>query len=105
MEVAGRFAPLRPPAAPHCTRVPEEPGAEEPTSPEESSGLSLLHQESKRRAMLAAVLEQERRALADGLCPKQEQVGVPAAASPGGEAWTGSRRMAAPRLHPHPQLS
>ncbi|XP_077752634.1 mitogen-activated protein kinase kinase kinase 6 [Canis aureus] len=54
-------------------RVPEEPGAEEPTSPEESSGLSLLHQESKRRAMLAAVLEQELPTLADSLCLKQEQ--------------------------------
>ncbi|XP_004705123.1 mitogen-activated protein kinase kinase kinase 6 [Echinops telfairi] len=48
-------------------RVPEGAGAEEPTSPEESSGLSLLHQESKRRAMLASVLEQERRALANSL--------------------------------------
>lgn len=95
-------APRRPSAAPHCIRVPEEPGAEEPTSPEESSGLSLLHQESKRRAMLAAVLEQERRALADVLCPKQEQVGVPAAAPPGGEAWTGSRRMACPTPPPPP---
>ncbi|XP_006862440.1 PREDICTED: mitogen-activated protein kinase kinase kinase 6 [Chrysochloris asiatica] len=54
-------------------RVPEEPGAEEPTSPEESSGLSLLHQESKRRAMLSSVLEQELSALADGLCQEQEQ--------------------------------
>lgn len=54
-------------------RVPEEPGAEEPTSPEESSGLSLLHQESKRRAMLAAVLEQELPSLAESLGLKQEQ--------------------------------
>ncbi|XP_039087508.1 mitogen-activated protein kinase kinase kinase 6 isoform X2 [Hyaena hyaena] len=54
-------------------RVPEEPGAEEPTSPEESSGLSLLHQESKRRAMLAAVLEQELPTLVENLRPKQEQ--------------------------------
>lgn len=56
-------------------RVPEEPGAEEPASPEESSGLSLLHQESKRRAMLATVLEQELQALAESLCLEQEQVG------------------------------
>ncbi|XP_042544372.1 mitogen-activated protein kinase kinase kinase 6 [Dipodomys spectabilis] len=54
-------------------RVPEEPGAEEPTSPEESSGLSLLHQESKRRAMLAAVLGQELPTLAENLCQEQEQ--------------------------------
>ncbi|XP_032719773.1 mitogen-activated protein kinase kinase kinase 6 [Lontra canadensis] len=54
-------------------RVPEEPGAEEPTSPEESSRLSLLHQESKRRAMLAAVLEQELPLLAESLGLKQEQ--------------------------------
>uniref|UniRef100_A0A8D2AP06 mitogen-activated protein kinase kinase kinase n=1 Tax=Sciurus vulgaris TaxID=55149 RepID=A0A8D2AP06_SCIVU len=54
-------------------RVPEEPGVEEPTSPEESSGLSLLHQESKRRAMLAAVLEQELPVLAENLCLEQEQ--------------------------------
>ncbi|XP_030661543.1 mitogen-activated protein kinase kinase kinase 6 isoform X2 [Nomascus leucogenys] len=52
-------------------RVPEEPAAEEPTSPEESSGLSLLHQESKRRAMLAAVLEQELPALAANLHQEQ----------------------------------
>ncbi|XP_008058536.2 mitogen-activated protein kinase kinase kinase 6, partial [Carlito syrichta] len=49
-------------------RVPEEPA-----SPEESSGLSLLHQESKRRAMLAAVLEQELPALAENLRLEQEQ--------------------------------
>ncbi|XP_022407779.1 mitogen-activated protein kinase kinase kinase 6 isoform X4 [Delphinapterus leucas] len=54
-------------------RVPEEPGAEEPASPEESSGLSLLHQESKRRAMLATVLEQELQALTESLCLEQEQ--------------------------------
>ncbi|XP_057557696.1 mitogen-activated protein kinase kinase kinase 6 isoform X2 [Hippopotamus amphibius kiboko] len=54
-------------------RVPEEPGAEEPASPEESSGLSLLHQESKRRAMLATVLEQELPALAESLSLEQEQ--------------------------------
>ncbi|KAM4806290.1 mitogen-activated protein kinase kinase kinase 6 isoform 1-T1 [Urocitellus parryii] len=54
-------------------RVPEEPGVEEPTSPEESSGLSLLHQESKRRAMLAEVLEQELPTLAENLCLEQEQ--------------------------------
>ncbi|XP_032156897.1 mitogen-activated protein kinase kinase kinase 6 isoform X5 [Sapajus apella] len=54
-------------------RVPEEPAAEEPASPEESSGLSLLHQESKRRAMLAAVLEQELPALAEKLHQEQEQ--------------------------------
>ncbi|XP_007934080.1 mitogen-activated protein kinase kinase kinase 6 [Orycteropus afer afer] len=54
-------------------RVPDDPGAEEPASPEESSGLSLLHQESKRRAMLATVLEQELSALADGLSLEQEQ--------------------------------
>ncbi|XP_059945220.1 mitogen-activated protein kinase kinase kinase 6 isoform X2 [Mesoplodon densirostris] len=54
-------------------RVPEEPGAEEPASPEESSGLSLLHQESKRGAMLATVLEQELQALAESLRLKQEQ--------------------------------
>uniref|UniRef100_A0A2K5PKK0 mitogen-activated protein kinase kinase kinase n=1 Tax=Cebus imitator TaxID=2715852 RepID=A0A2K5PKK0_CEBIM len=53
-------------------RVPEEPAAEEPASPEESSGLSLLHQESKRRAMLAAVLEQELSALAENLHQEQE---------------------------------
>ncbi|XP_059111097.1 mitogen-activated protein kinase kinase kinase 6 [Peromyscus eremicus] len=53
-------------------RVPEEPAAEEPASPEESSGLSLLHQESKRRAMLAAVLEQELPTLAENLL-EQEQ--------------------------------
>lgn len=56
--------------------VPEEPAAEEPASPEESSGLSLLHQESKRRAMLAAVLEQELPTLAENLL-EQEQVGGP----------------------------
>ncbi|KAF7467386.1 mitogen-activated protein kinase kinase kinase 6 isoform X1 [Marmota monax] len=54
-------------------RVPEEPGVEEPTSPEESSGLSLLHQESKRRAMLAEVVEQELPTLAENLCLEQEQ--------------------------------
>ncbi|KAM9242448.1 mitogen-activated protein kinase kinase kinase 6 isoform 3-T3 [Dugong dugon] len=54
-------------------RVPEESGAEEPPSPEESSGLSLLHQESKRRAMLAGVLEQELSVLADSLRLEQEQ--------------------------------
>ncbi|XP_051027527.1 mitogen-activated protein kinase kinase kinase 6 [Acomys russatus] len=53
-------------------RVPEEPAAEEPVSPVESSGLSLLHQESKRRAMLAAVLEQELPTLAENLL-EQEQ--------------------------------
>lgn len=58
--------------------VPEEPAAEEPASPEESSGLSLLHQESKRRAMLAAVLEQEVPTLAENLLEQeQEQVGGP----------------------------
>ncbi|XP_053431570.1 mitogen-activated protein kinase kinase kinase 6 [Nycticebus coucang] len=54
-------------------RVPEEPGAEEPASPEESSWLSLLHLESKRRAMLAAVLEQELPTLAENLLLVQEQ--------------------------------
>ncbi|XP_030894905.1 mitogen-activated protein kinase kinase kinase 6 isoform X2 [Leptonychotes weddellii] len=54
-------------------RVPEEAGAEEPTCPDESCGLSLLHQESKRRAMLAAVLEEELPALAGSLCRQQEQ--------------------------------
>ncbi|XP_062960289.1 mitogen-activated protein kinase kinase kinase 6 isoform X3 [Cynocephalus volans] len=49
-------------------RVPEEP-----VSLEENSGLSLLHQESKRRAMLAAVLEQELPALAENLCLEQEE--------------------------------
>ncbi|CAO2589377.1 Mitogen-activated protein kinase kinase kinase 6, partial [Lemmus lemmus] len=53
-------------------RVPEDPAAEEPASPEESSGLSLLHQESKRRAMLAGVLEQELPTLAENLL-EQEQ--------------------------------
>jgi hypothetical protein len=56
-------------------RVPEEPGADEPASPEESSGLSLLHQESRRRATLATVLEQELPALAESLRLEQEQVG------------------------------
>lgn len=60
---------------PIAPSVPEEPGVEEPTSPEESSGLSLLHQESKRRAMLAEVLQQELSTLADNLRPEQEQVG------------------------------
>lgn len=54
-------------------RVPEEPGVEEPASPEESSGLSLLHQESKRRAMLAEVLQQELPTLADSLHLEREQ--------------------------------
>ncbi|XP_023558760.1 mitogen-activated protein kinase kinase kinase 6 [Octodon degus] len=54
-------------------QVPEEPGVEEPASPEESSGLSLLHQESKRRAMLAEVLQQELPTLADNLRPQREQ--------------------------------
>lgn len=56
-------------------RVPEEPGAgaEDPASPEESSGLSLLRQESKRRAMLAEVLKQELPALAENLWLEQEQ--------------------------------
>ncbi|XP_062046713.1 mitogen-activated protein kinase kinase kinase 6 isoform X1 [Lepus europaeus] len=54
-------------------RVPEEPGVEEPTPSEESSGLSLLHQESKRRAMLAAVLEQELPELAESLRGEKEQ--------------------------------
>ncbi|XP_027821244.1 mitogen-activated protein kinase kinase kinase 6 isoform X1 [Ovis aries] len=54
-------------------RVPEEPGADEPASPEESSGLSLLHQESRRRATLATVLEQELPALAESLRLEQEQ--------------------------------
>lgn len=62
---------------PTTPRVPEEPGAEEPTSPEESSGLSLLHQESKRRAMLAEVLKQELPTLAESLRLEQEQVGGP----------------------------
>lgn len=53
--------------------MPEEPGAEEPASPEESSGLSLLHQESKRRAMLAEVLKQELPTLAENLRLEQEQ--------------------------------
>lgn len=56
-------------------RVPEEPGAEEPVSPEESSGLSLLHQESQRRAMLATVLKQELPTLVENLHLEQEQVG------------------------------
>lgn len=60
---------------PIARRVPEEPGAEEPTSPEESSGLSLLHQESKRRAMLAGVLKQELPTLVENLYLEQEQVG------------------------------
>ncbi|XP_045440933.1 mitogen-activated protein kinase kinase kinase 6 isoform X4 [Pipistrellus kuhlii] len=56
-------------------RVPEEPGggAEDPASPEESSGLSLLHQESQRRAMLAEVLKQELPQLAEDLWLEQEQ--------------------------------
>ncbi|XP_037683957.1 mitogen-activated protein kinase kinase kinase 6 isoform X3 [Choloepus didactylus] len=54
-------------------RVPEDPGAEEPALSEESSALSLLHQESKRRAMLAGVLEQELPALAEKLRLAQEQ--------------------------------
>ncbi|XP_036113180.1 mitogen-activated protein kinase kinase kinase 6 isoform X2 [Molossus molossus] len=54
-------------------RVPEEPGAEDSASPEESSGLNLLHQESQRRAMLAAVLKQELPALAENLRQEQEQ--------------------------------
>ncbi|KAF6345026.1 mitogen-activated protein kinase kinase kinase 6 [Rhinolophus ferrumequinum] len=58
---------------PSQLRVPEEPGAEEPVSPEESSGLSLLHQESKRRDMLAEVLKQELPTLAENLCLEQEQ--------------------------------
>lgn len=66
-----------PPPTAFTPRVPEEPGAEEPASPEESSGLSLLHQESKRRAMLAAVLEQEQQSLAENLRLEQEQVGGP----------------------------
>lgn len=53
-------------------RVPEESAAEEPASPEESSGLSLLHQESKRRAMLAAVLEQEVPTLAENLLDQEQ---------------------------------
>ncbi|XP_071073715.1 mitogen-activated protein kinase kinase kinase 6 isoform X4 [Dasypus novemcinctus] len=53
--------------------VPESPGVEEPAFPEESSGLSLLHQESKRRAMLAGVLEQELPALSENLREAQEQ--------------------------------
>lgn len=64
---------------PVAPRVPEEPGggAEEPASPEESSGLSLLHQESQRRAMLAEVLKQELPQLAEDLWLEQEQVGGP----------------------------
>uniref|UniRef100_G1NWF4 mitogen-activated protein kinase kinase kinase n=1 Tax=Myotis lucifugus TaxID=59463 RepID=G1NWF4_MYOLU len=54
-------------------RVPEEPGAEDSASPEESSGLSLLHQESKRRAMLAEVLKQELPTLAENLWLEQDQ--------------------------------
>ncbi|XP_036205353.1 mitogen-activated protein kinase kinase kinase 6 isoform X5 [Myotis myotis] len=54
-------------------RVPEEPGAEDPASLEESSGLSLLHQESKRRAMLAEVLKQELPTLAENLWLEQDQ--------------------------------
>nr|XP_017530747.2 mitogen-activated protein kinase kinase kinase 6 isoform X2 [Manis javanica] len=54
-------------------RVPEEPGAEDSASPEESSGMSLMHQESKRRAMLAAVLEQELPTLAEQLCLERDQ--------------------------------
>ncbi|XP_006883528.1 PREDICTED: mitogen-activated protein kinase kinase kinase 6 [Elephantulus edwardii] len=54
-------------------RVPDEPGAEEPASPEESSRLSLLHQESQRRAMLAAVVRQELAVLVAGLSLEQEQ--------------------------------
>ncbi|XP_004850759.1 mitogen-activated protein kinase kinase kinase 6 isoform X2 [Heterocephalus glaber] len=54
-------------------RVPEEGGVEEPASLEESSGLSLLHQESKRRAMLAEVLQQELPTLAENLLLEREQ--------------------------------
>lgn len=57
--------------------VPEESAAEEPASPEESSGLSLLHQESKRRAMLAAVLEQEVPILAENLLDQEQVDGPP----------------------------
>lgn len=62
---------------PIAPRVPEEPGAEDSASPEESSGLNLFHQESQRRAMLAAVLKQELPALAENLCLEQKQVGGP----------------------------
>lgn len=62
---------------PIAPRVPEEPGAEDPASPEESSGLNLLHQESKRRAMLAEVLKQELPTLAENLWLEQDQVGGP----------------------------
>ncbi|KAK2106267.1 Mitogen-activated protein kinase kinase kinase 6 [Saguinus oedipus] len=73
-EVAGRLLPVFNQPLALVPSVPEEPAAEEPASPEESSGLSLLHQESKRRAMLAAVLEQELPALAENLHQEQEQV-------------------------------
>ncbi|XP_063557348.1 mitogen-activated protein kinase kinase kinase 6 isoform X1 [Gorilla gorilla gorilla] len=72
-EVTGRLLPVLNQQLALVPRVPEEPAAEEPASPEESSGLSLLHQESKRRAMLAAVLEQELPALAENLHQEQEQ--------------------------------
>lgn len=39
--------------------------------------MSLMHQESKRRAMLAAVLEQELPTLAEQLCLERDQVGGP----------------------------
>uniref|UniRef100_A0A8C9K0X5 mitogen-activated protein kinase kinase kinase n=1 Tax=Panthera tigris altaica TaxID=74533 RepID=A0A8C9K0X5_PANTA len=81
-------------------RVPEEPGAEEPTSPEESSGLSLLHQESKRRAMLASVLEQRLPTLAENLRLKQEQVGAPLP-RPQVRLAFGRRLSRAFRLEPH----
>lgn len=111
------WPPALHPQLPRCTRVPEEPGAEEPTSPEESSGLSLLHQESKRRAMLAAVLEQELPSLAESLDLKQEQVGVRGPTTTtnrrtathhhppppvGGEAGTASLRTAFPTPAPPP---
>lgn len=71
--MTGRLLPVLNQQLALVPRVPEEPAAEEPASPEESSGLSLLHQESKRRAMLAAVLEQELPALAENLHQEQEQ--------------------------------
>ena len=66
--MTGRLLPVLNQQLALVPRVPEEPA-----SPEESSGLSLLHQESKRRAMLAAVLEQELPALAENLHQEQEQ--------------------------------
>lgn len=84
-------------------RVPEEPGAEEPASPEESSGLSLLHQESKRRAMLATVYWSRSYRPWHRVCTWSRNRWAARPGPPAGRALTGLLLKASPRPSaPHP---